>query len=84
MSFIHNIKHRIQTKIYHACLNIKEEREQTERKLKFSAIDRNSNKIWLGKVSLFLGVQYIHIDDGTCFGDGVYLRWVRERHSFSL
>lgn len=73
MTILHKIKHWLQTKIYHVCLYIEEEREQTERKLMLSAINCNPNKVWLGKTSQFLGGQYMHIGDGTSFGDGVYL-----------
>lgn len=73
MTILHNIKHWLQTKIYHACSNIKEERVKAEKDIMLSSIDCNTSKVRLGSVSQFLGGQYMHISDGTSFGDGVYL-----------
>lgn len=73
MTILHNIKHWLQTKIYHACMNIKEEREAKKKRQMLSAIDCNHDKVYFGKIAQFLGGQYMHVGDGTGFGDGVYL-----------
>jgi len=70
---LHTIKHWLQTKIYHAWMNIEGNVEALERKGVLSTIKCNPGKVHLGKVSQFLGGEYMHIGDGTGFGDGVYL-----------
>lgn len=73
MIIFHKIKYWLQTKIYHACLKIEKEQESVNKDQMLSVIDCNPQKVWLRDVSLFHGGQYMHIGDGTCFGEGLYL-----------
>lgn len=73
MSLLNKLKHWMQTKIYHAYLNIQEECEAEKKHQMLSPINCNHNKIYFGSIAQFLGGQYMHIGDGTSFGDGIYL-----------
>lgn len=73
MKMLLYIKHWLQTKIYHACLNIERERKAKKNVALLATIECNYDKVFFGNVSQFIGGQYMHIGDGTVFCDGVYL-----------
>jgi len=73
MKLLLNIKKYIQIKIYNSVETIQKERETVIKNRIVSVIDCNPNKIWIGKIAQIKGEKYIHIGDGTSFGDGVYL-----------
>lgn len=69
MTILHNIKHWLQTKIYHACLNIEEEREKEKIK---DLMSRNLN-LHIGKGHFINGSQYIQMGDNCCFGQNAWV-----------
>lgn len=76
MKLIHKLKHYTQQKIFNAYLNIQKEKDaadEQERRRMLSTIHCNLDKVWFGEIAQFRGGEYMHIGDGTSFGDGVYL-----------
>ena len=71
LSFI--FKHYFWQKIHNAVEIIQKEIDADESKKILSSIDCSPNRVWLGHMAQFHGGQYIHIGDGTAFGDGGYL-----------
>lgn len=76
MNIIHTIKHYIRQKFFSAMLVIQkkmDDQKQQERRHMLSIIHCNLDKVYFGEITQFRGGRYMHIGDGTCFGDGVYL-----------
>lgn len=64
MTILHNIKHWLQTKIYHAWLNIENERE-TE---KIKDLRSRSKDLHVAKGHFINGAQYMQLGENCCFG----------------
>lgn len=79
MNCIYKFKHWLQTKIYHACLNIKEEREQIELKRIVSQMAIVGQHFICEKNSSIIGAQYMEIGSDCKFGNDAWVacidRW---------
>jgi len=73
---LHTFKHWIQTKIYHAWLNIQEERDRE----KLSGCKRMGKNVRINGNSFFGGMDYMEIGDNFHCGRGAWMEAIREYH----
>lgn len=70
---LRKLYHRIITRLLRSLKYVEEEQMKTKKREMLSTINCNLDKVWFGEIAQFLGGQYMHIGDGTSFGDGVFL-----------
>ena len=73
MSVIRNIKHWLQTKIYHAVINIQQEREDERLSQILSAMKRIGRNPSIRIDAFFCGMQYMKIGDNFCCGKNAWI-----------
>lgn len=78
MTILHNIKHWLQTKIYHACLNIKEEREKKKLDGILSQMTFHGKPLKVGKGYSILGSQYMEFGDCCFFGHNAWVECIED------
>lgn len=86
MISLHNIKHWLQTKIYHACLNIAEERKTNRLGAILSQMTFYGKPLSVGNDCFINGAQYMEIGDGCHFGASAWVECIdnyREKQAFS-
>lgn len=76
MSILHNIKYWLQIKIYHACLNVKEDRETKKLDDILSRMTFHGKPLAVGRDYLINGSQYMEIGDACYLGSGAWVECI--------
>lgn len=76
MNLLHNIKYWLQTKIYHACLNIEKEREAERQKIILSQMVFHGKPLIVGKDYLINGAKYMEFGDNCYFGPNAWVECI--------
>lgn len=76
MSYLYSFKHWLQTKVYHACLNIQEERDRN----RLSGYKRIGKNARTNSDSFFGGMDCMVIGDNFHSGRGAWMEAIKEYH----
>lgn len=79
MIIFHNIKHWFQTKLYHACINVKEERELKKLHDILSLMTFHGRPLRVGKGWFISGSQHMEFGDGCWFGQDAWVECIDNR-----
>lgn len=80
MNILHNIKHWFQTKIYHAWVNIEEERKKSNLENIFKLIN-GGRSLRIEQGYIVNGAQYMIIDDGCFWGRNAWVECIDTYHA---
>lgn len=81
MNIQHRIKHWLQTKIYHAALNIHNERDKQNPSVILAAMHSIGKDPSLNSGSFFAGMEYMEIGDDFHCGRGAWVEAIGERNN---
>ena len=76
IKFFKNFKHYIQTKIYHACVNIAKEREEKNQRSIFSAMSFHGTPLVVGEGYYIRGSRYMEFGDNCMFGKNCWVECI--------
>lgn len=78
MNIIRQLKHLLQTKIYHAVINIQQERDDERLSQIFSATKRIGKSPSIGTDAFFRGMEYVEIGDNFYLGKNAWIEAINQ------